>query len=305
MQELMVYAGHLECYDRCNEVLERFLSIEVSAAQVYRVTNKVSESLIEEQDQTERLLSPIEKSDVLYAEMDGSMVCTREDGWKEVKLGRLFKGSDCLNPNSEHACLSQSQYVAQFGNSHTFGKRMEQVISAYGNLKHRLVFITDGATWIREWIADHYPCAVAVLDYYHACEHLHQFADTAFKERQQKELWCKEQKELMLDSMIDKVINNIMMTEAQEEQKLKLINYYGTNKHRMDYKNYRTMGCGIIGSGAIESAHRTVIQKRMKLSGQRWSHQGIRNMLRLRVLSMNKQWYKIIEATKYPKTRAA
>jgi hypothetical protein len=58
------------------------------------------------------------------------------------------------------------------------------------------------------------------------------------------------------------------------------------------------MGCGIIGSGAIESAHRTVIQKRMKLSGQRWSRQGAKNMLRLRVLAMNKQWAKVIDILK-------
>jgi hypothetical protein len=39
----------------------------------------------------------------------------------------------------------------------------------------------------------------------------------------------------------------------------------------MDYKHNQTIGCGIIGSGAIESAHRTVVQKQMKLSGQYWS----------------------------------
>jgi len=32
--------------------------------------------------------------------------------------------------------------------------------------------------------------------------------------------------------------------------------------------------CVLIDSGVIESAHRTVIQKRMKLSGQRWSTKG-------------------------------
>ncbi|MEE9373912.1 MAG: hypothetical protein V3V00_12750, partial [Saprospiraceae bacterium] len=38
----------------------------------------------------------------------------------------------------------------------------------------------------------------------------------------------------------------------------------------------------MIGSGAIESAHKTVIQRRMKLSGQRWSMKGAKNMLNLR-----------------------
>jgi hypothetical protein len=66
----------------------------------------------------------------------------------------------------------------------------------------------------------------------------------------------------------------------------------------MDYRKYRSIGCGIIGSGSIESAHRTVIQKRMKLSGQHWSKPGSQNMLRLRVIAMNRQWHKVIEILK-------
>jgi len=78
----------------------------------------------------------------------------------------------------------------------------------------------------------------------------------------------------------------------------KLMAYYEANKDRMDYQKYKQLGCGIIGSGAIESAHRTVIQKRMKLSGQRWSKQGAQNMLNLRVINKNHQWGKIVEISK-------
>jgi len=42
----------------------------------------------------------------------------------------------------------------------------------------------------------------------------------------------------------------------------------------MDYTRYRKIGCGIIGPGAIESAHRTIIQKRLKQAGQRWGKAG-------------------------------
>src|SRR4051794_2555993 len=70
------------------------------------------------------------------------------------------------------------------------------------------------------------------------------------------------------------------------------------DKERMDYKRYQQIGCGIIGSGAIESAHRTVVQKRMKQSRQRWSVQGAQNMLNLRVTRKNLQWFKIVELTK-------
>jgi hypothetical protein len=96
-----------------------------------------------------------------------------------------------------------------------------------------------------------------------------------------------------------------MDTDASIREKEKLTNCYQSNISRMDYRKYRTTGCGITGSGSIESAHRTVIQKRMKLSGQHWSMAGSKNRLRLRVISMNKQWHKVIDLIKKQANGAA
>jgi hypothetical protein len=97
-----------------------------------------------------------------------------------------------------------------------------------------------------------------------------------------------------------KVVKNIKALAGDKAKEAEqLIAYYQAKKDRMDYAHYKQIGCGIIGSGAIESAHRTVIQKRMKLSGQRWSKQGAQNMLNLRVINKNQQWGKIIEMSKY------
>jgi hypothetical protein len=52
------------------------------------------------------------------------------------------------------------------------------------------------------------------------------------------------------------------------------------------------------GSVALEPAHRTVVQKRLKLSGQRWSKAGAQNMLNLRVTNMNEKWDRVIELAK-------
>jgi len=303
MQELVTYAGHLDCYAKCEEILEKYTSVKVPPTQIYRVTDHVSESLKSEDLKGERTLKPLSKDDHLYVEIDGSMIPTRknDEPWKEVKLGRLFRGADCLNPNTDDSYLVDSQYVGHFGSSVDFCKKAGGVIDAYGDLKNRLVFINDGATWIREWIADHYPLAVSVLDFYHALEYLYEFAGQAFLgDPLQKDKWCDLQKELLLASEVETVIDHISSTKASEKDKMKIINYYQNNKERMKYKQYRNIGCGIIGSGAIESAHRTVIQKRMKLSGQRWSIKGAKNMLRLRVISMNKQWAKVIDFLKTP-----
>jgi hypothetical protein len=138
------------------------------------------------------------------------------------------------------------------------------------------------------------------LDFYHGMEYLYEFAEKAFTNKTEKENWCERQKDLLLASDVETVLDHISSTQIKDEEKKKVINYYRNNKERMKYKQYRNIGCGIIGSGAIESAHRTVIQKRMKQAGQRWSTKGAKNMLRLRVLSMNKQWAKVIDFLKEP-----
>jgi hypothetical protein len=299
----MVYAGHLDSYVKCEEILEKFTSVKVNPSQIYRVTEHVSESLKAEDNKSERTLEPLSKEGVLYTEIDGSMISTRknDEPWKEVKLGRLFRNADCLNPNTDASYMPASQYVGHFGDSAEFCQKIKGVIDSYGDLKDRLVFINDGATWIREWISDTYPLATSILDFYHASEYLYEFAGKIFPDQSSgKQQWCERQKELLLASEVETVLANIHSTTAKEEDKKKITTYYQNNKERMKYKHYRNIGCGIIGSGAIESAHRTVIQKRMKQSGQRWSTKGARSMLRLRVISMNRQWHKVIDILKSP-----
>jgi len=292
-----VYAGQLDCYERCNDVLEKFIDIEVSATQVYLVTDCYGKAA-EDEVNLSRSLEPIKKDEVLYVQADGSMLLTREEGWKEVKVGRMFTSGSCIDPNGKSSWIRHSQYVAHLGNSKNFTKQMDNLIESYGNLGKRLVFISDGGTWIKNWVEDAFPEAIAILDYYHVCEHLHQFASTIFIDDKALKKWTDQQKELLLESKVKKVIANIKKQNSESEAAISIINYYNNNAYRMDYKRYKTMGVGIIGSGAIESAHRTVVQKRMKQSGQRWSKTGAQNMLNLRVLQMNNQWEKVVHLIK-------
>jgi len=217
MQELMAYVGHFDCYGRCEELMEKFTFVRVAPSQIYRVTDHVSASLKSEDHKIERTLEPVSKENILYVEIDGSMIQTRknDEPWKEVKLGRLFRDVDCLNPNSDASYLSASQYVGHFGNHTDFCKKLGGVIEAYGELKDRLVFINDGATWIREWITDNYPLAASVLDYYHATEYLYEFAEKTFCDKAQKDKWCEVQKDLLLASGVETVLENILSLPAR------------------------------------------------------------------------------------------
>jgi hypothetical protein len=295
----MVYVGQMDCYENCSEVLEKLSGVQVGATQIYRLTDLYGKG-VEDIVNAERTLTPLKQNEVLYAQADGSMVLTREEGWKEVKVGRIFKSSDCIHADSKQGWISNSQYVAHLGSSKDFTKIMDDLIESNGKLGKRLIFISDGAPWIKNWAEDAFPEAVSLLDYYHACEHLHLFSSNFFKDKTIEQKWTNQQKELLLKSQVLEVIKNIkVLANGTNKEAEKLIAYYQANKDRMDYQECAQMGCGIIGSGAIESAHRTVIQKRMKLSGQRWSKKGAQNMLNIRVINKNQQWCKIVEISKH------
>lgn len=170
----------------------------------------------------------------------------------------------------------------------------------------RLVLICDGAPWLKNWFSDSFPQAVQILDLYHALEYLHEFKSAHFTNEQKTEAWAQKQKALLLKSEVKKVLQNIKRLKSpHKEAAQKIIHYYESNTDRMDYARYVNIGCGIIGSGAIESSHKTVIQHRMKQAGQRWTIEGAQNMLNLRVLKENHQWSKVINMAKYGFNKAA
>ena len=68
-----------------------------------------------------------------------------------------------------------------------------------------------------------------------------------------------------------------------------LIHYYSENAGRMRYDEYLRLGYGI-GSGAVESAHKQVVQARLRQAGMRWSEAGARRLLALRLLLLNDNW---------------
>lgn len=303
MQEKMVYAGQSDCYAESQQIVSKYLLVGVSLTQMQRVTNRYG-SLLEAERQKEKLTRDrpqLTPEEIVYVQADGGMIFTREEGWKEVKVGRIFKESDCLEVGGERGWIKHSEYDAYLGDCKRFTGRFEQKLEPYAHLGKRLVFVTDGAIWIKHWKEDAFPDALHSLDWYHAMQHLGSFAELYFKEPHVKERWIAKQESLLYNSKVNKVIDNIkkLLQSCADPATInngkQLMDYYDSNKNRMDYKYYRTIGAGIIGSGAIEAAQRTVVQKRLKMSGQRWSKQGAQNVLALRCANLSEQWNKVIE----------
>jgi hypothetical protein len=106
-------------------------------------------------------------------------------------------------------------------------------------------------------------------------------------------LWKHRMEALLMGGDIEVLLEELMDCAADVERRRgrtkaealsaidDLVRYYRANIHRMKYGLFREHGLPI-GSGAVESAHKHVLQCRMKRAGQRWRLPNARRMAHLR-----------------------
>jgi hypothetical protein len=301
LQEQSTFISQMEVYSHSSETIEKLLRVEIGTSQLHRVTDCYG-SEISDEVKSDFPLEELEKGDVIYAQMDGGMIFT-DGGWQEVKVGRVFRASEVVkqSENTDRQIINSSQYVAHLGSHLDFLKVLHKAVKGYKKHRKRLVFINDGAVWIDNWIKGNYPSATSILDYYHVAEKISGVAKLLLKDNEKHLNWFSEIKGLLLESKVEEVRSRILKLKAntveEVDAKLKLLRYLNKNEKRIDYKLYRGKGLAI-GSGAIEASHRTVVQSRMKKSGQRWSNYTAQNMLNLRVAFKSERWDIVVDKIK-------
>ena len=295
-QETMCYIGQHLVFSEAEEVINNLTGAQVNAKQIERVCHQYGQ-WIEDADneaitnEVYKEYEPDKVNGLHYVSVDGAMYLTREENWKENKLGRIYQSNDIVQVSPKRTGLTDSTYVTHLGDYKEFILKMDYHLE---NLNH-LVFIADGARWIWKWVGQNYPEGVQIVDYYHSKEHLCEFAKLYYKNEKQRHKWIDELSETMLAEGIDPIIKALEKLPKHQKTTAKreaLINYYRRNKDRMQYHQYLQKGL-LIGSGAIEPAHKDVLQQRLKLSGQWWTMKGFQQMAQLRVVYKSKQEHRI------------
>ena len=299
LQEMSCYAGQAMVFEEASQFIGKYLLIDLNAKQIERVSHHYGEQIEQVLEEKIEKLAVVKHNDAdepHYVMPDGHMLLTREEGWKEIKMGRIFKANDRIQVSAKRTQITESLYVAHLGDHKGFEKKMEHIIDGLP----KTIFISDGAKWIQQWEESMYPNSLHILDYFHVKEHLCHFAQLYFAEdTDAKNRWIDQQESLLLNEDASKVIKNISLLpktrkkEIEKKRKI-LIQYYQSNLKRMNYKTYKQMGL-LIGSGPIEAAHRHVIQQRMKRSGQRWTKSGLQQIANLRVVSKSNQWNQVLD----------
>jgi len=294
LQEHMCRLGSKLTFAEGSEEFRQFLDIDISDKQIERVSHCYGEKL-EELDWENAYCDSVQmkinykEGEPVYAMVDGSMLLTREEKWKEVKVGRVFGGNSLVEVSKKRNILTNSVYKAHMGKASEFWERFSVEIPR----SKQLVFINDGARWIWNYIEERYPNSIQILDFFHCKEHICQFAKEFFGNTQQASDFSEQLCNMLLEEKVDGAIETIRGLEPQSkkkhDEKEKLLGYLETNKKRINYGRFKKMGL-LIGSGPIESAQRNVVQKRMKQSGQRWTIRGAQQIVNLRVCHQSNKW---------------
>lgn len=229
--------------------------------------------------------------DVLVIEVDGSMLPIRGDEpWKEAKVGVTYRHDTDTNT----AIPGTARYVAIVGGMAEFAPVLEESLDIERlDEAGAVVWVGDGApcNWT---LADQLaPDALQVLDWFHAVEHAVACGKSLLGEDSPwLPLWQRRAEALLIEGDPEALIAELMacLPELQKRRRDKndalealnnLVRYYRVNAQRMKYRLYRESRFPI-GSGAVESAHRHVLQIRMKRAGQHWAMRNARRMARLR-----------------------
>jgi hypothetical protein len=167
----------------------------------------------------------------------------------------------------------------------------------------RWIGLSDGGNGLENFLRKNFPGPVGgeitiILDFWHAADSLCKLAKALHPadESARQELltsWCHTMKHEGGPRIVAE-LERLPPPQGQPAacaQQDETLNYLRNNLHRMDYPTYLANGWSI-GSGAMESACKTVVGQRLKLAGMRWREPGTNEMCHLRALyrSEPQQW---------------
>ncbi len=238
----------------------------------------------------------------LIVESDGSMIRTgvletdpggglsakgrgrkhRETLWREVRLSTV-----------QGLKYERRWYGAVLGAPPMAGKQMFAMALLAGYGENTSVHgVGDGAPWIAQQMAEVFPRQHYLLDYYHLLEHLNGAAKACAEILgEAAENWVMRQQTRIDQGKVTAVIEECRAVAKYKEASAldQLANYLEHQREHLDYAAAREQGLPV-GSGAVEGAHRHVVQARMKLPGTWWKEETVNPMLALRTLRANGWW---------------
>ena len=283
-----------DSFEQTARKIEQLFGQKVSPNTIERLTHQIGGVLLRRQDQElidfQKDRKPPDaqvRAKRLYVAADGTTV-HEKDGWHESKTGSIYW--------QDERGYRSNRYLGRFDNSEIFGWHLWLEACRCGlRQADEVVFLGDGAPWIRTQRRIHFGRATFIIDWYHACEHIWDCGKVLFGEGSEAtDNWVKRRESWLWNGQTRKLLNDLHRQYRQHRGRKRkelagLHKYIGDNEQQMRYDVFRAKGYDI-GSGAVEGACKCVVGKRLKQSGMIWDRTGSSTILALRIAWLNAQW---------------
>lgn len=244
------------------------------------------------------------------AAMDGTMINIHKEGWKELKVGTVFEiavwptKDDQTGELVDLAHAVHNSYVAHLGGPEVLGETVWAEARRRGwEQAQDTEILGDGAIWIWNQAALHFPDSHQVVDWYHGTQHLAVAAhalkaeDTPAYQR-----WFNSHEKALYQGHAARIADELEQTASQQPEQAEDLRreagYFRDNQHRMNYLEMREEEWPI-GSGMVESGGKQY-KARFCGPGMRWSRAGAEKLLPIRSAVLSKRfdelWAKVYNA---------
>ena len=240
---------------------------------------------------------------LIIAEMDGSMVPV-VDTWidedsKDSRKNKIVRWQEARLCFAREFTQLTPFFYATMESVDKAGDLLYRAAKRAGlGPKTNVHGLGDGAKWIEIQMKLKFQSKVKYLvDFYHMSEYLGEAANHSWNS--EKEQWLRERQILLKENKHEEVLKSIRVrlpidwdpkqTEEEGTAVEKCYKYIFNRQSCLDYKGALEKGLPI-GTGEVESGHRHIIQKRLKISGAWWRPSTANHMLALRSLRANEDW---------------
>jgi hypothetical protein len=287
-------------FARAAQMLKRMHGIEVSEATARRQTERNGAVYVAVQEaEVARLEREMPEApagpDKQLLSVDGAMVPLVGGEWAEVKtlvLGVI--GEPVLERGEWKVHAREVSYFSRLAETEVFTHQALVEMHRRGVEKAGCVAaVTDGAEWEQGFIDHHRPDAIRILDFPHAAEYVGKIGTVIWGEGQSEtQQWLQDRLKGLKHTGPQKLLPELRTLRDSHPGIADLVGwvaYLEKREAHMQYPVYQAQGLPI-GSGAVESGNKLVVEARLKGSGMHWARAHVNPMLGLRNAVCNDRW---------------
>lgn len=309
MERALTDFGAEESFGRAAKRFEEHYGWEIGRTTVLRVVEQraheaeryVAERLAEAAAAYKEPLAQRPGVDVMLVELDGCEIRTgtlvpsttdekspvrgldkrkRNEEWRDVRIGLARP----LTETTRTYVGAMASYDIVTGQ--LFAAAVDRGLSE----RTQVVGVADGGNGLRESLDAKFVGMRFILDRPHFKGHLYEAANATGLDGAVREAWVAAAVAQCEVGHATVVVHALRSFEGKGDERVHcLANYLDRFHDAVDYESARAAGYPT-GSGEVESAHRYIPQKRLKIPGACWSPATINPMLALRVLRENGWW---------------